>query len=268
MDNDGQARRVAVFEDTAQCCRKNKTLRDAVAQTLTDTRLFLPNDHPGMGENPGFSTKVTVSEARSLSAAEALLCTYPGSRVAVLNFASATHPGGGVANGSSAQEESLCRASTLYPCLDTQWLSHDFYQMHRARHNPLYTDACIWSPGVVVFKTDTAFPEPRPEEEWFRVDVLSCAAPNLRGEAPPADLQRIHERRGRHLLEIAAACGDEIVVLGAFGCGAFQNPPATVAAAYQKMLPEFEGRFREIHFAVFCGRDKTNYQAFAPLSSE
>ena len=44
----------------------------------------------------------------------------PGEKIAVLNFASYQNPGGKFLEGSSAQEESLCHASTLYECLSVQ----------------------------------------------------------------------------------------------------------------------------------------------------
>lgn len=46
-------------------------------------------------------------------------------------FASATHPGGGVRNGSTAQEEALCRCTTLLPCLTIYDLSRKYYDFHR-----------------------------------------------------------------------------------------------------------------------------------------
>ena len=49
----------------------------------------------------------------------------------------------------------------------------EFYSPHRAEHNPLHNDDCIYTPGVVVFKTDTASPSLMPEDEWFSVDVIS-----------------------------------------------------------------------------------------------
>lgn len=111
---------------------------------------------------------------------------YPGKRITVLNFASATNPGGGVAHGSSAQEESLCRCSTLYPTLDRRFLWQEYYNVNRASANVMHTDACIYSPGVVICKTDADFPERMPHAYWISVDVISCAAPNLRNT--PANL--------------------------------------------------------------------------------
>lgn len=272
-------KRVAVFEDTMTACRKNAVLRDAIHKTIMGTKLYKPDEHPlhTIYNRPHY--KVTVSDRRSFEAAERLHKADPDSRIAVLNFASATNPGGGVKKGSSAQEESLCRISTLFPCLDTEVLHREFYQMHRNRHDVRYTDTCIYLPDIIVFKSDTDVPQMLPEGEWFRADVLTCAAPNLRikpynsmnpgsGQAAhlsDAEIQDLHERRGKHLLEIAAANGDNIVVLGAFGCGAFQNPPEIVAKAYRKILPIFSECFREVHFAVFCGKDRTNFNVFADI---
>lgn len=198
---------------------------------------------------------------------------HPGKRIAVLNFASATNPGGGVVNGSSAQEESLCRCSTLYPTLDRRFLWQAYYDVNRAAGNVLHTDACIYSPGIVVCKTDTDFPERLPQEDWMTVDVVSCAAPNLShtpgnlynlesGQAVSimtSELQRIHEQRARGILAIAATNSVSILVLGAFGCGTFRN-----ARAYANVLKDCRQHFDWIEFAIFCrDGERENYDAFA-----
>ena len=60
------------------------------------------------------------------------------------------------------------------------WMWNEFYTPHRNADNPLYNDDCIFTPGVKVFKSDINFPELLPEAEWWDVDVITCAAPNLR----------------------------------------------------------------------------------------
>ena len=76
--------------------------------------------------------KITVVKDRSLQAALNYLGTNTGdARVCVHNFASATHPGGGVRNGSTAQEEALSRCTTLLPCLTIYDLSRKYYDFHR-----------------------------------------------------------------------------------------------------------------------------------------
>ena len=57
---------------------------------------------------------------------------------------------------------------------------NQFYAPHRRAHDPLHNDDCIYTPGVVVFKSDTDYPQLKPEEKWYSVNVLTCAAPNLR----------------------------------------------------------------------------------------
>ncbi|MDY6406342.1 MAG: TIGR02452 family protein [Bacteroidales bacterium] len=68
----------------------------------------------------------------------------------------------------------------------------------------------------------------------------------------PEDLLELHERRGQQILSAAVANGAQVIILGAFGCGAFKNDPAVVAQAYANILPEYLHYFRTIEFAVYC----------------
>ncbi|MDD6098256.1 MAG: TIGR02452 family protein [Oscillospiraceae bacterium] len=273
-------RRAAIFEDTMDMCWDNPVLSDAIDDTVERTVLY-GADTPLKDVKGGFAeTKINVTDERSLAAAQRLHGEYPDSRIAVLNFASATNPGGGVKSGSSAQEESICRCSTLYQCLDTNSLIRQFYGMHRKRSDVRYTDTCIYTPDIIAFKSDTMFPELMNESDWFKVDIITCAAPNLRkipynrmnpgkGKAislSDDELLEIHIKRGRHILSAAIENGAEIMVLGAFGCGAFANNPDVVAKAYKKLLTEYAGCFRAVCFAVYCPPyDMTNYRIFSEI---
>ena len=54
------------------------------------------------------------------------------------------------------------------------------------------------------------------------------------------------------MLDAALAHGHTCLVLGAFGCGAFGNPPEDVAAAFARVArsPEFRGSFSLLAFAI------------------
>ena len=152
-----------------------------------------------------------------------------------------------------------------------------YYSKNRAERNALHNDACIYSPDIIVFKTPTAFPEIMPPEEWFKVDVISCAAPNLRKDVrnrynvesgnavsvTDEELYRIHLQRAKHIMSVAAANKVDVLVLGAFGCGAFANNPAVVARASFDALKDYNSYFDLVEFAVYCRPYETeNYQAF------
>ena len=66
-----------------------------------------------------------------------------------------------------------------------------------------------------------------------------------------------------HTTLVVAHHGADIFVTGAFGCGAFKNNPEVVAAAYKKVVPEFDGCFKEIVFSIYCRPNETqNFDAF------
>ena len=267
---DRRAYLISVFDDTLERINGDFELHKAQQQSIAAQKLILEKESLDIPA-PRFDEKaqVIVTKNRSFEAA----AQYMEQHVCVLNFASATNPGGGVTHGSSAQEECLCRCSTLYNCLNTRAMWDGFYTPHRRSGNPLHNDDIIFTPDVQVLKDD----DYRPLAYPFAVDVITCAAPNLR-ERPahsfnpsdgksvaisPDELRLLHEQRARRILTVAAQNKADVLILGAFGCGAFCNDPMVVAQAYKNILPQFTHHFKTIEFAVYCPpHDDSNYRAF------
>ncbi|MFJ3670172.1 TIGR02452 family protein [Streptomyces sp. NPDC090106] len=220
-----------------------------VAAARAGTRLYGPAPVP-VPPVPGTALSVEVTGESSLEAAHRV-----GGRVAVLNFASARNPGGGYLNGAQAQEEALCRASALYVCVRE---ARAFYEHHRAHRDPFYTDRVIHSPAVPVFRDDRGDLLDTPYAAGF----LTAAAPNagvVRRTAPEreGEIPRALDVRAERVLEVAAAEGYRRLVLGAWGCGVFQNDPARVAEAFHALLGP-DGRFsRTFEHVVFGVLDRT-----------
>lgn len=262
---DRKVRLVAVFQDTLAMISECASLSEAVNQSISHTRFYPEEETPSVNKKLGKQAKVSVTNHRTFQAARLMNARHPDRRIAVLNFASATSPGGGVKTGSSAQEESLCRCSTLFSVLNRKILQEKYYSFHKFRSDTIYTDSCIYTPGIKIIKSDENQPERLPEDKWMNVNVITCAAPNFRrtNPLPSEELYELHLRRGRKILDVALNNGIESLVLGAFGCGAFRNDPKVVAKAYAKLMEEFSEAFDEIEFAVFYHENEVaNYKAF------
>jgi uncharacterized protein (TIGR02452 family) len=247
-------------------------IQDAIQMAVHQTRLITPGQHRGFSaraatQSPSRPSQTTLEVTResTLAAARRLVARFGPDRVAALNFASAKNPGGGFLNGSQAQEESLARATALYPCLLSQ---RAYYDANRRAPTALYTDHMILAPQVPVFRDDD---DGLLEEPW-QVSFITAPAPNAGALASnhPGELDNLLptlRRRIQQVLSLAAAHDQPALVLGAWGCGVFRNDPATVANLFaESLLPPgpFATSFDHITFAILDRQGHT-HAAFAAV---
>jgi uncharacterized protein (TIGR02452 family) len=169
---------------------------------------------------------------------------------AVLNFASAKHPGGGVLRGTVAQEEALARASSLYPVIKQ---CSEFYSGPPL--SPYYSDRIIYSKPIYVFKDDYG-----QNIDPVECEVITCAAPNYSFDKIDVKKHReIMTMRFIKILKSAIANDQRNLLLGAWGCGVFKNPADINAQIFREVLDSFSTYFDDIIFAI---PDSENYQTF------
>ncbi|MEN6439304.1 MAG: TIGR02452 family protein [Syntrophobacter sp.] len=190
-----------------------------------------------------YRTDISVANMTTLDAAWRLIVA--GHHPAVLNFASATDPGGGFLGGARAQEEYLARSSALYACIR----ENAMYAFHRARRDPLYTDYAVYSPDVPVFRGDDG----GLLEEPYTVGMITCPAANA-SRVPPGRSSEIEPAMWSRILKVLSIGirhGHDSLVLGAWGCGAFGNDGHEIAGLFRRALEwNFKGSYGKVVFAI------------------
>ena len=89
----------------------------------------------------------------------------------------------------------------------------------------------------------------------------------------PQEAIDITRNKIRTIFRIGLLYGHDSLVLGAFGCGAFRNPPEEMARLFHEVMeePEFKDRYRLITFSIIDDHNarNANLAAFrAELSDE
>ena len=231
-------------------------MRDCLAGTkfLTPEELAALRDEVLAIPVSDKSARVEVRDETTLEGCRRLL-TEGAPDVMALNFASAKNPGGGFLNGAQAQEESLARSSGLYPSL---LKAPEYYSRHKADPSKLYSDAMILTPGCPVIRDDDGELLAEP----YAVTFVTSPAPNAGAIAAVngdegAFIGETLERRGELVLALAASLGRRNLVLGAWGCGVFQNDPEQVAKTFAELLKTWGRRFDRVTFSVY---DRTRRQ--------
>jgi uncharacterized protein (TIGR02452 family) len=224
-------------------------IRDALRRAADGTISYPPEAALPPVRTGDLPTRFEVVNETTLAAARRLLAEGHG--VVALNFASAKNPGGGFLNGALAQEESLCRASGLYGCI----AGTPMYAHHAGTRGGFYTNYAIYSPDVPVIRTDDGELLAEPYLCSFITAPAVNAGRAARDHGPSAIRDEM-EQRVHKVLSLAAGHGHDAAILGAWGCGAFQNDTAMVAQLFHEALTgRFHGTFARVVFAVLDWSD-------------
>ena len=285
---------IAIFEETLNICKygsyklgENEVSLKLSYADMTQAIALSPNvsqcimdDAMTIGTNRRFAmgrTAVYMKNSDSFEVAKDIIPRIDRDRedsksILVLNFA---NPGGGVTRGAKAQEEALCRKSTLYMSLLSDE-ARKMYDHNQEAKDYLATDYMVLSPKVEIFRDSQG----ALLEETYIVGVLTAAAPMVnRGKitATEEEIAEIIRLRIRKMLYVAAHYGYKYLVLGAWGCGAFGNDAGTVARLFYEELKAYKEKvydrenmyhtlkdcFRRIAFGVLDKTtDQYNFRAF------
>lgn len=236
---------------------KHVTIADSLRASVEGTRLIRPSDWQSIVQQAceapttASNASIEITSESTLAALQRLAVEEGCEQVVALNFASAKNPGGGFLSGSQAQEESIARSSGLFATLRA---ADDYYQANRKCDSKLYTDHAIFSPRVPVFRHGDGELLERPYMASFITMPAVNAGAIERGSPDMARVAAVMEHRINCVLALAAAMEQRALVLGAWGCGVFQNDPDVIASLFARALSEpssWRAGFSRIVFAVF-----------------
>lgn len=256
---------IASFHDTVRTFTKYSDLVKSTQAMVDSTQVYF--EQYSIINKPLKRHRTIINVVQDTTFNHAKQYTGGSERVAVLNFANAYHPGGGVETGATAQEESLCRCSNLYAALTCKYVLTNYYNRNNRNRTPYGTDSVVYSKNVTVFKSDD--PVPKPLQTPFQLDVITCAAPYFNKTYGAYNYNRyeaVFYSRIKNILEVAVGNGVDVLILGAFGCGAFSNPPELVAKVFYRLLVG-EGychAFKTVTFAIKQD-DTNNYSTFKDI---
>lgn len=282
--------RINVFADTVVCVdngfytnkKGEKVEIPTTSEGLSiDNVEFYDSDIKNLikfNELKRYKTDIKVVNQDCLYAAKDLI--DEGYSPVVINNASFKRPGGGVTNGSAAQEENICRRSNLFESIFRfrADMAKEYGLPIEKHQYPLPTNfGAIYSPSICVFK---ASEDKKYEylDEPFMVDIITIAAlkdPDKDDNCKLSKLvKEITKNKIRTMLNLGLHWENDSIVLGAFGCGAFGTPPEEMANLFKEVLeePEYCDKYKKIVFAIIDDHNshkehnpRGNYIPFAEI---
>ena len=254
--------RIDIFNETVRNCKdcfytnnNGEEISIDGQKKMMDDTIFYGKKISIQPSEKKFETNIMVVNDDTLYAAKKFLSE---GTTAVLNMASFHTPGGGVTRGSSAQEESLFRRTNLHKSLyQFHYVGDEYGIPQREERYPLQTTyGAIYTPNVTVFRNverdGCEF-----LDEPYKVNVITMAAikqPPINEDGTIADWAKdILRKKVAQMLSIGYVNGNENLILGAFGCGAYGTPPNEMAKIFHEVIysDTYYWLFKNICFAIF-----------------
>jgi len=244
--SDEEAAATVKFEPFSRLQQAGKTMR-----TYCTPHSALPPPQQG-SEAP----QMTLFQGDSFDAASWLMDSAPNAAKAgepcVLDFASDSEPGGGwKGKQRGTQEEDLCRRSSLGACLEEH-----YNKVGAAAYMPNFS--VVYAPDVTVFRAAKSY---RLLERPFWVAIVAAA---LRCTQSDDDFRS----KINGVLRVAGNHGHRLLVLGAWGCGAFGNEAGQVAQHLATAVKACGHWFDHVVFAVPRGDNLDAFRAALPTCSQ
>jgi len=169
-------------------------------------------------------------------------------KTCILNMASNMKPGGGVEFGAVAQEECLFRCTDLFKTVVDKYY-------------PLKVEDGLYTTDVMIVKDKDYNLLNSP----IYVDCLTIPAINLNKTQYDIKLYKfLTEMKIEMMLNLASSNGCDNLVLGAWGCGVYNNDPSYISKAFLKIISFNEYKFKKIVFGVINDSNSVdnNYEIF------
>lgn len=221
-------KRLKIFEKTQQCFY-------IYEEPLNIESAHLINLKSLQTQESSYYGKVSFFQGTSLQAIE------ENKKVAVLVFASAKNPGGGVTKGSKAQEEDISLVSSWYFQVKD---NRDFYLDKNAE--AINSDNILYTKKSYIFLDEHYNILDNPKE----ISFIGCAAPNLNGLLNQnKSIKKIYEvlkKRIGNVLKTAQQKNLDTLILGAWGTGVFGLDEKKVAQAFNEEISKgyFKGNIQ------------------------
>jgi uncharacterized protein (TIGR02452 family) len=225
-----------VYKDTQRECTEGKCKKCPYKKS---TKLTHSDLHEIDMVQKYEKTEIQVINQDTLLAIEdEIINSVNKTSICGLNMASCVKSGGGVERGSMAQEEELFRRTNYFMTLDNSF-------------HPIKNDEIIYTEEISIVKDE--------KYKVIKKSALSCAFiasaalknPTLvNGKYTEKDYE-IMCNKIDDIFRLAYLNNHNILVLGALGCGAYNNPNDQVADIFKIYLEKYDKCFKKIIFAVY-----------------
>ena len=199
-----------------------------------------------------FTTEVSVVNGDCIDVA--IMLKHEGYNPLLLNMACWRRAGGMVEFGSAAQEEECFRRSNY------------FKHLHQSYYPPQKFDTFI-SKGVEYYcgsiRDGYKLLESPVQIDMIAAPAVENPAISRNGrEFTEAEDIAIMEKKIHQLFWIGAKEGNDVLVLSAWGCGAYGCPPEHVARIFKKVCEEQSGLFKKVVFAILGSNEPIFQRVF------